>query len=224
VARGWREGPATVVSLPAVALFRFHPDRDVVVAERFEGADAAEVEHAFYATALPLAAQAAGEIEAIHASAVLRATDVVAFCGRSGSGKSTLADAFARAACEPWADDALAFNTNGEVRAVRLPGTGRLDSAPSVPSASLAGIYVLAPGRHPLDPRCERLPASEALAVLLENAYRFFPQTARRGREVVSAYLELIAAVPVHRLTYAHDPRALPRVLSLVVEVLESRR
>src|ERR671935_59558 len=60
--------------------------------------------------------------EVLHASAVITARGVVAFCAVSTTGKSTIAYQFSRRGYGIWADDALAFDgADRGVTALWLP-------------------------------------------------------------------------------------------------------
>ena len=67
------------------------------------------------------------------------------------------------------------------------------------------------------------LRAADAMASLLPHGMRLLPLDKARERRILTAYVDLVASVPVFRLTYAHDFAHLPTLLdSLEHEARES--
>ena len=64
-----------------------------------------------------------------------------------------------------------------------------------------------------------RLSGGDALSAVLPHGLRLLPLTAERERRILSAYLQLVAAVPVYRVEYERRFEALP----LLVRELERR-
>jgi hypothetical protein len=230
------------IEIPGIAGFFFSRSSKTVAVRRAPGASPDDVDHSFFATALPLILQATSDVEAFHASAVLHGGRVVAFCGVSGAGKSTLAESMARKGCPVWGVDAVAFTAGDDgIRSVPLP---YLDERPEFadssaanggrPALRLAGpprpeadespfaaVFVLSPTKSGL-PVVDRLRPSEALVALLPNSYRFRPQPADRERATLQAYLDFVSSTPVFRLTYVHARSLLPRTLEMIEQTVAS--
>jgi len=67
-----------------------------------------------------------------------------------------------------------------------------------------------------------RLDPAEALAALLPNAYRFQPQSSKRKRSTLRAYLDLVGTVPVFRVRVPDDLERLPELLDGLDDALRS--
>jgi hypothetical protein len=163
---------------------------------------------------LPMALQALGG-EALHASGVLGPSGVVALCGESGAGKSTLAWALSARGHLLWADDAVAFEIgDAGVVAVPLPfrinlrpdaaavlGQARAPESLERPSPPLAAAVVL---RRDVGQRVSvrRLEGGQAFRAALEQGYCYRPGDVERRERMVSAYLELVARVPIIEIRF----------------------
>jgi hypothetical protein len=222
--------------VPGVATFHFEPGLGTVTAE-VETDDDSVVE-AYCGMALPLALQAAHGLEVVHASGVKRGDGVVGFSGISESGKSTIARGFANRGYELWADEALAFRVSleGLVTTVALPfrpklrpksrayfgDKSKVTRVAEWSSARLAGLFVLDRGRDETRAlQIERLSVTEALVAVLPNGYRFRPLGEERERQMILSYVELVAGVPIFRLTYQLGLERLPELLDSIEEALE---
>lgn len=231
-----REGRKGCVHVPGVAIFHFEPGISAVTAE-VESDDDSVVD-AYCGMALPLALQAAHGLEVVHASGVKRGDGVVGFSGISESGKSTIARGFARRGCEVWADEAIAFRVplEGLVTTVALPFRPKLRSESRAyfgdttaisrvaewSTARLEALFVL--DRRRVETRAaqiERLHVTESLVAVLPNGYRFRPLGKERERQMVLSYLELVARVPIFRLTYELGLERLPDLLDSIEDALE---
>jgi hypothetical protein len=205
-AYGYAAAGGDWMHLPGLATFRLGPE---VVAFPLPSATPETVGDAFERSVLPMALQALGG-EALHASGVVGPSGVVALCGDSGVGKSTLAWALSARGHLLWADDAVAFEiSDAGVTAVPLPfrinlrpdaaallGEGRAPKSLEGPSPPLAAAVIL---RRDVGRRVSvrRLEGGQAFRVALEQGYCYRPGDAERRERMVSAYLELVARVPV---------------------------
>ena len=227
-ALGERRGSRSWMHLLRVATYEFAPGSPEVVAHAVDGASDAVVVDQYYRTVLPMVLQARGH-EVLHASAVLSAAGVVAFCATSQSGKSTLAFALGERGLAPWADDAVAFEADAsEVAALQVPFDLRLrpasaahfGQARTVPFGRggreagqpldldrrpFAALFVLhrelepAPGR---EVSLRRLAAGTAVTAALEHAHCFTLDDAERKRRMMEHYLALAARLPVYELRF----------------------
>jgi hypothetical protein len=218
-AYGYTASGANWLQLPRIATYRFTKRTDPVVAIVAPDIFGGTVVDAFERTVLPLALQFFGA-EALHASAVLTPSGVVALCGDSGVGKSTLAHVLAGRGHELWADDAVCFECRPtEVVAVPLPfrpillptaiaafgapaGSGP-DKQTERPLACVVALGRAAAGEPPVS--VERYAAAEALEAAITHAYCYRPDDLQRNRCMMDAYLELIARVPVFGLRFVDD-------------------
>jgi len=249
IAFGRRNHGEDQLQIPGLALFRWRDDAEVVIAHPEPGTSWLAVIDAFERGVLPLALQSRG-LQVLHASAVLTSAGVVAFCGRSHSGKSTLAYACSRRWRGPlWADDAVAFNPEGNVvRAVALPfsmklrpatvahfkivggeesngaHSGKDTASASLPRAGeLAALFTLKRTTVLDRPaEVERVPATKSFTELLEHAYCFDLVDPARTQRTVTQYLELCAAVPVFELRFSASFETLPLVLDEVMLALDA--
>jgi len=180
-------------------------------------------------------------IPCLHASAVrLSSGKAVAFMAETGTGKSTLCAMLTRRGGELLSDDAVAPQVvEGRVMVPPSYPSVRLwpDSATAVfghddfPNAArhhkrrvtsgsgvaapLGGVYVLAK-RDGGPPERERLSASEALKELAGSVHRLVDDDPRASAAEFALLGDLVAEVPVWRLHFAHDYRALPDVADLI--------
>jgi hypothetical protein len=227
------------MELPGLVTFRFDHAGGPVAALPCPGVGPGSVEEAYRHSALPLVLQALGG-EVLHASAVLTARGVVAFCGASGSGKSTIAYGLHRRGHGLWADDAVALGVSEAViTTVRLPFDVRLRPA----SAALFGLGRRAArlvageaGRavEPLvavcvldrgGPACgdvtvAPLRPSAALPAVLPHAYCFSLEDVARKRQMLRRYLALVARVPVLKVEFGGDIEGLAGVLAAIEQAV----
>ena len=175
----------------------------------------------------------------MHASAVLSAGGVVAFCAVSGTGKSTIARELALQGYTVWADDALAFEgEDGPVTALPLPfqlplrprsspergdtvGAPPETSAPEA-SAPLRAVCILERAQPPpgdaVDVR--RLSPAEAFPTVLAHAYCYSLDDVERNREMIANYLDLSARLPMFRVAFRSGLEHLPAVLDAVEQAV----
>ncbi|HXA97936.1 MAG TPA: hypothetical protein VN323_20410, partial [Candidatus Dormibacteraeota bacterium] len=187
------ENGALRVDLPDLASFSYARGASHVRAMPHRPLSHEFILDTYHHCVLPLILPALGT-EVLHASAVIGAAGVAAFCGPSGTGKSTIAVALARRGYSLWADDAVAVDTDASVpTAIRLPFTVRLrsDSArllgaererqPAATAAPVdrqpATLAVLCMLRRTPDATTtvvvERLEAASTLRTALTHAYCF---------------------------------------------------
>jgi hypothetical protein len=189
---------------------------------------------------LPLILPALGT-EVLHASAVVGAAGVVAFCGPSGTGKSTIAVALARRGYAMWADDAVAVDTvEPGPTAIPLPFTVRLraDSAGFLAAAGERGPFAAAAPActepAPLAVLCmlrrspdanapavvERLGAAAACRAALAHAYCFSVKDVAQKRRTISNYLTLAGQVPAYEVRFCPGLEHLPAVLDTLQAIV----
>jgi hypothetical protein len=189
-------------------------------------------------TVLPLALQVCGT-EVLHASAILTARGVVAFCAPSGTGKSTLAGGLSQRGYPLWADDAVALNiTETEINAIALPFSLRLlpdaaahfkcqrrtpPPARRTPTAPLAALVVLERSIAPDEPmECAgaQLPPVKAFAEILPHACCFSLSQTKHKERLVKHYLALSARAPVFKLRFRAAFNRFDALLDYVEELL----
>jgi hypothetical protein len=213
--------------IPRVGSYSFSPERDEVYVVPDPSASPALVRSGYLRTVLPMAVQALGH-EVLHASAVLTARGVVAFCAVSTTGKTTLAAALNRRRYPLWADDALAVEPGSHtVDALALPFEtdqyrveGSTDAGrPPTERAPLVAVCVLE--RRPTgnahgSATISRLGPSEAFLALVTHAYCFSLEDVERNRGMMDQYLEVVRSVPVYRVIYQSGLDELPATLDLI--------
>ncbi len=206
---------------PDVGAVRFRLDTPHLTAWCWPGANPAWFRQVVTRSWLPAIYPLWGR-QVIHASAVqCRATEVcVAFTGPTHAGKSTTAYALQRrSGWRALADDTVAFSIAGPLPALHpIPNEARLRPASAAffevdqPPAEvpwpggnpvLAAIYVLE-GDPTLSRPAEFAPlrASEALPLLLQQAYALSFKIPKYNQQLMKDYLALAAAVPVFHLRY----------------------
>jgi hypothetical protein len=230
-----------VIELDGVARFAFGPGASEVLATAAPGAAHDLIEEYFRRWILPVAVQVRG-LEVLHASAVLSPRGVGAFTAASEAGKSTLAFGLHERGYGLWTDDALAFDVSSSgPHTYPLPFRLRLRPAsathfglPPRPDGTIAAesdtglegpepiaaLFLLE--RRPSGPavQIERADPLAAFPTLVEGSYHFGREEGERKRAMLSRYLKLATAVPVHRLTMATGLANLDEVLDAVEERL----
>jgi len=231
-------GRKRYISVPGVAEFLWEVGSDVVEVAARPGAEADLVQDAIQGVGTPLFLQAAQGYEVLHASAVATVSGVLGFCGYSGDGKSTLAHAFTLRGTTLWADDLLAFRVSDEeATATALPFRPNLRAASrSFFGASPPGgqrtpdtvepwstdrvraLFVLDPKERSRSSsatfRLERLGGPDAIEALLPHGLRLLPLDKDRERQILIAYLNLVALIPLFRIEYTRSFSVLPRLLA----------
>lgn len=230
------------IRVPDVAQFAWRIGSDVLSATPHAGAAVELVEDAIEGVATPLFLQAEMAYEVLHASAVATDAGVVGFCGASGYGKSTVAHGLALRRHALWADDLVALRVApGRVRATALPFRQNVRSAsrlffqtdrdasfaPQKATAwsirRLHALFVLDPDDgqpRKAKPSFDvlRLRPADALAALLSHGMRLMPLDKPRERRILTAYVDLVASVPVFHVPYDQDFGILPALLDALEE------
>ena len=189
---------------------------------------------------LPLILPALGT-EVLHASAVIGAAGVSAFCGTSETGKSTIAVALARRGYTMWADDAVAVETAAPApTAIPLPFTVRL-RADSAQFLGAAGAPKPSTTADPVDPQptplavlcmlrrtpeaiasvaVERLEAASACQAALAHAYCFSVKDLAQKRRTIWNYLTMTGRVPAYEIRFRPGREHLPAVLDAIEAIV----
>jgi hypothetical protein len=232
--------------VPGIATFRFGDKAGDAIAIPEPGAHEGAVDDAYRRAVLPMALQVHG-LEVMHASAVVTPAGVAAFCGESQAGKSTFAYAMTRRGYNLWADDAVVFELedNGGVRTFPLPFRLRLrpasasffersggadslqpreDDVEQRENAPLVVAFVLAPVQNGDAPEVsiERVPPAPAFPAVFANAYWFDLRETERKRQTTERYLELVARIPVFRVSFRTGLGKLATVVDAVEETLRT--
>lgn len=233
------DGGGGLLYLPGLAGYRFAAGLPQVEAFPEPGVADDTVTEGYYRVALPLALQAGG-YEVLHASGVQDARGVHVFCGASGAGKSTVAYALGRRDFQVWADDAVTFTVRrGRILAVPLPfalrlrnGVARFFEEPGSVSHSMDRKTEVSrhQGSEPLPiasvsllersatPSITRLSASHALPSVLYHSFYFSLADNVIRRRMAAQFLELVAGVPIFRISPWSDFSGIDRVLDELEE------
>ncbi|MBK9262806.1 MAG: hypothetical protein IPM54_23755 [Polyangiaceae bacterium] len=218
------------VLLPRVGIIRVVDEAGHVRGTVSSAAKIPLMEEVYHRFALPMILQAAGA-EMLHASGVLGAVGVVAFCGTSGTGKSTLAYALSRRQHEHWADDSLVFLPHQNAfEALRLPFRPRVEIASSeklefisaAASAPLSAIAVLErhtggnvePGEFHVE--VKRLSPSDAFRAVLPHIYSFILSDPKRNALMMSRYFDIASRLAVFDVRFTPCLDALPKLCEVV--------
>lgn len=230
--------------LDGVGTFRFSNVSAVVEGQPEERVSWSALEQAYYRDALPWILQARGQ-EALHAGAVLVDGGVAAFCAASGTGKSTLVCALAQRGYLPCADDAVIFQvSSGHVRVVPAPFRVKLRQASAAllpcqgsPGSPLPPYTVPACLEPPVvsavfvlerladcPVELTRLSGGEALAAVLPHAFCFTLCQPERNRQMMRAYLQLVADAAVYRLRFPSGAAGLVQTLDVLQRLWNHER
>ena len=229
--RGYSAAGRHWLEVPGVGHFAFGPEGDV---DALPGPLARPelVGEAFRRLVLPMVLQTRGMV-VLHASAVLTERGVIALCGIAGTGKSTTALALSLATGHPvWADDVVAIDIAGPTaEAVAVPHRLRLSPAATALLATPAGkqrslreagppagkswapvarICLLERDPQLSAVKCRPLALGETLLGLLEHAYCFDFDTAKR--QLIQDGLRLAARVAFVAISF---PPGLDRIADL---------
>jgi hypothetical protein len=247
IAYGFRRGGRCWMHWPRLGTYSFGGTEAAVTAYPLPGASQETIVDVFNRSVQPMALHARGD-EALHASAILVDAGVVAFAARSNTGKSTLAYGLSRRGYAQWADDAVMLRRAGDVVAsVPLTFNVRLrqGSAPLFDDAQLehrtsstqlvetgsvdrfkplAAICLLERRRGGLEGGAvvRQLTPAEAFPAVLTHALLFDPYDAERRRQMMEAYLNLAASVPVYEVTFTASPAYFPDLLDAITATVES--
>ena len=235
-----QESGALRVDLPDLVSFSYELGADHVRAMPRRVLSPGFIFDVYHHCVLPLILPALGT-EVLHASGVVGAAGVVAFCGPSGTGKSTIAVALARRGFAIWADDAIAVDPTGpEPTAVPLPFTVRLrpESARLLGDLADVGIRNATTSAglpaSPLEALCmlrrmpeatapvavERLGAAVACQAALAHAYCFSVKDPTLRRRTIRNYLTITAQVPAYEIRFRPGPECLSTVLDALEGII----
>ncbi len=236
-AYGALAGRKRYIRVPQVADFTWLVGSNVVRIMAEPDAEPYLVLDAIQGVGTPLFLQSMKGYEVLHGSAVATDFGVVGFCGYSGDGKSTLAHAYSLGGNELWADDLVAFRiVDGKAVATALPfrpvlraesqqflaqsrPVRRLSSRAVEPwsCASVRALFVLDPNDPPRSSNATfdvvRLGGADAITALLPHGLRLLPLDKERERGILTAYVDLVACVPVFRLEYTRSFAVLPALV-----------
>lgn len=247
VAYGFEQDGARWMHWPEIsATFRFSSGDAYVTAFPARAGSTTIIWDIFRRTVLPMALQANG-FEALHASAVMSGSSVVAFCAASETGKSTLAYGLSRKGFPEWADDGVVFRMDekGPV-ALPLPFEVRLrpdarhifgDEAPvstrfqdngpgdqrhqaPAPFATIGLLSRAAAGTFAGSARIRALKPAEAFPAVLVHAHEFNPFNVERRARMLQTYLELVAIVPILSIEFVPRHDDFHSLLNAIAEIL----
>jgi hypothetical protein len=240
VGRAFVESDVHFVEFERIGRFSFRPGSAQVWVEPHPGAPEQLIVEVYHRWVLPVAVQVLGP-EVLHASGVLTPDGVVGFCAASESGKSTLAYGLSQRGFRLYADDALAFEIEGErARALPLPfslrlrpssaayfdlGHDRYEAAHETvgQEAPIQTIFLLRRGEGS-KATARRVEPLEALPDLLAQSYHFGGEPPARKRRMLESYLALVTATPLYDLHLPTGVENLPAILDEATSVLADLR
>lgn len=221
---------------PGLGVYLFGPAGDVEAIPEPHN-DLAAIEDVFTRGVLPVVLLGRGS-EALHASAVERDGNVVAFMADSGTGKSSLAFSVAARGFRHWADDRVMLSADGpDPSAIySLPFPVRVEppvfAAVGVPArhvprvrpletARLTRVYVLKrdPSLPPGAADVRLVSGSETFKTFFAHSQPFDlhgPEASWRSRQAIACILRLSSAVPIHELRFGPGIEALPALAETV--------
>jgi hypothetical protein len=247
VATGFNSAGYDWMAWPYLATYRFRSADPFITAFLEPNAPMDVVWDTYRRSVLPMALQATG-LEALHASAVVSRSRVIAFCAVSETGKSTVAFGLRRRGFPQWSDDAVVFQADPEgATALPLPFEVRLRSQSREMFGHEAPAFTHfeddGPGEQvhtdpaPLGAICllsraDRLGSGDATDIraldrasafpaLLTHAHVFNPFDEGRRRRMLQTYLDLVATVPVYEVAFAAGADRLSTVLDEVATALQ---
>lgn len=207
------------VRLSGIGDFRVRAGDPIVAGAAVKPERLPLLREAFDRVILPLALELGGQ-DVLHASGVVTPRGAVAFCGTKETGKSTIAYAFGQRGFRLWADDAVAFQLDGDhVLSPPLPFAIRLrptsatffrrsetptGSTVAVPvgpakeALALGAVCVLERNGTGSPAIIERLRPPGALMLVLPHAYVLSGEAAARRPEMIENYLGLVAKAPIY--------------------------
>jgi hypothetical protein len=237
-AHAYIRGGERWIRWPGFAAFRF--DDGGIEAFPEKPTDPAHVTDLCRRSVEPIALQALGW-ETLHASAVSSAAGLVVFCGDCESGKSTLAYSLSLRGYRHFADDSVVMRAGAAgIRALNLPFGVRLrteaaaffevqstrgsagEVAPlvvqshgEISTEPLAAIFAMERTGDPVA-TAARLEPGTAFVSLLPHSRAFNPNDSTRRRQMLEAYLQIVASVPVYRLRFSAGLERLGGLLDLI--------
>jgi hypothetical protein len=246
VAYGFQRDDAHWMYWPDLATFGFASRDSYITAFPEPRGSTSAIWDIYRRTVLPMALQANG-FEALHASAVVAPSGLVAFCATSETGKSTIAFGLHRRGFPQWSDDGVVFRTDGavataeplpfEVRlraasrdifganapvSTRFQNNGPGDQVHTEP-APLSAICLLSrvDGASFTGPaRIRRVGPAAAFPAVLTHAHTFNPFDAVRRERMLRAYLDLLAGVSVFSVEFAPIGESFDSLLDAVADAV----
>ena len=244
VAQGYTAESYHWLHFPGFATYRFGRTPGAVTAIPEPASSIEAVHDRHRRSVLPLALQALG-LETLHASGVVVAKGVVAFCGFPRTGKSTLAYGLHHRGYALWADDSVAVHAGRVVEAIPLPFRIRLrplslahfradgfapdlqdDSPGSRPApdapARLAAVFILTRTGSDDDtgPRVQRLPGAAAFHAVLSHTQCFSLRERTRKQRMLEVYLALVGQLPVVEIQFRPGFDKLATVLDAIEQAV----
>lgn len=189
---------------------------------------------------LPIALHTRGT-QVLHASAVITANGVAAFCAMSDTGKSTTAFALSQRGYEQWADDAVPFEINGKnVHALPLKFKRRIDSRAAEHLGSEGNLVKHHEDSNPLplstvfvlhrmnketgsEIEAQQLTAPQAFRSVLLHAHFFNLNSTELKRPMLSAYMKLTSLLPVIEIHFQPGFDKLPMLLDEIERTLRNK-
>jgi hypothetical protein len=231
-----------------VASFKLDFSRNAVFAVPSPSASPEEINDEFQNTVWPTFLQILGW-EALHASAVISAHGVVAFCAASETGKSTLAYGLGLRGYPVWADDAVVLEFLPQsIQTVSLPFHLRLRSSSALhfgySEAQMTRGRLRREGQRTETPlsvkaiclleQVESLPdgrvvtiqllgGAEGVVGVLDHALYFNRQDQARKRRMIQNYLRLVGQVAVFKVCMSRGVERLPTILDELEQRILSR-
>lgn len=240
-ARAFAQETSRWIDWPGLGVFAFSAGSATVSVWPDAGVEASVIADAFARVLQPIILQALGR-QALHASAVLGADGVLAFCGVARSGKSTLAYALGQDGYRQIADDALVLELAGPVILTRLlpfapglrpPSRSHFDGGqpcaltPSdsgcvavAETAPLRAVFLLQQDDRLRRPEhVHRIPPVQAFSALLTHARCFDEADRSHTRRLVDDYLRVAESVPVWGVSYPPDFGQLSHLIEMIETV-----
>jgi hypothetical protein len=230
-----------------VATYHLAANHTVITAYPHSNASTNDIVDRYHRNTLPLALQLQG-LSVLHASSVQNEHGVMGLCAFSMTGKSTLAYGLQERGYSLWGDDALVLVPGKQqIMSLPLPFRMRLreasahhyqlslaEAAPRWESATtqkacsdlvpLRALVILARSeKQEAVVQATRLEPTGAYSALFDHLFmmHFIDETLRR--KTLQSYLQLVAAVPVFRVTFRSGLEHLPRLLDTLEQLLPER-
>jgi hypothetical protein len=226
-----------------VATYHLAANHTVITAYPHKNANPNDIVDRYHRNTLPLALQLQG-LSVLHASSVQNEHGVIGLCAYSMTGKSTLAYGLQERGYRLWGDDALVL-VPGKAQTMSLPLPFRmrlreasahhyqLSLAEAAPRwegptayqdcpdpAPLRALFILERSQEQasiIESAC--LKATEAYTALFDHLFmvNFIDEALRR--KTLQTYLQLVAVVPVFRITFRAGLEHLPQLFDTIAQL-----